>query len=339
MTRLSRSVLYSTTELTVSELREVDETAYFLDAKQTSYYQELSQRMESEKVLSYIRNESSYPFKFIKIYAAPYIVYAIWNVDLLNKNILGIVWPRKISHYGSDVLTELFERAKYYDIVTVSWLAEGVDTLGHRLSIKHGIPTIAILGGWLRHFLRGSKRSILREILDAWGLVLSEFKIDQPPANYTFPQRNRIIAWLSDMVFLPEAGKKSGSLITVDFAHKMKIPVYGVPNDIYTANSAGLLEAMQQDLVTPVIDIEKMLEKYFSKKSQDNKLFDLQQNENVEEADMSEVVILISKNPDWLSLEEIMFQSGLSTEEVMSQLSVAEVMGQVRNSGGVWRSS
>lgn len=339
MTRLSRSVLYSTTELTVSELREVDETAYFLDAKQTSYYQELSQRMESEKVLSYIRNESSYPFKFIKIYAAPYIVYAIWNVDLLNKNILGIVWPRKISHYGSDVLTELFERAKYYDIVTVSWLAEGVDTLGHRLSIKHGIPTIAILGGWLRHFLRGSKRSILREILDAWGLVLSEFKIDQPPANYTFPQRNRIIAWLSDMVFLPEAGKKSGSLITVDFAHKMKIPVYGVPNDIYTANSAGLLEAMQQDLVTPVIDMEKMLDQYFGKIVSNHQwtiINDKQWLFAVE--DESEVVLLLVKNPDWLSLEEIVSQTGLSTEEVMSQLSIAEVMGQVRNSGGVWRS-
>ena len=74
--------------------------------------------------------------------------------------------------------------------------------------------------------------------------MISEFKLDQEPAQYTFPQRNRIIAGLSDVLFLPEAGKESGSLITVDFALQMQKPVYGVPNFIFSDKSAGLHEKM-----------------------------------------------------------------------------------------------
>ena len=67
--------------------------------------------------------------------------------------------------------------------------------------------------------------------------MLSEFKLNSRPERYTFPQRNRIVAGLSDMVFLPEASEKSGSLITVDFARQMHKDVYGTPNSIFSPTS------------------------------------------------------------------------------------------------------
>jgi DNA processing protein len=63
--------------------------------------------------------------------------------------------------------------------------------------------------------------------------VLSEFRLKQVPSRWTFPQRNRIIAGLADAVFVPAAGEKSGSLITVDFALQMHKDVYSVPGSIY----------------------------------------------------------------------------------------------------------
>ena len=51
----------------------------------------------------------------------------------------------------------------------------------------------------------------------------------------------------------------------------------------------------------------------------------------------SETVQLLQKNPDGCTLAELVQQSGLSTSQVMSELSMAEVMGQVRSEGGVWR--
>ena len=96
--------------------------------------------------------------------------------------------------------------------------------------------------------------------------MLSEFKLDKEPEKYTFPQRNRIVAGLSEMVFLPEAGEKSGSLITVDFARQMHKPVYGAPSSIFSLSSKGLLHYMQLGLVQPVVKFEEMLDKYFGNK-------------------------------------------------------------------------
>jgi DNA processing protein len=46
---------------------------------------------------------------------------------------------------------------------------------------------------------------LIQEIVANGGLVISEFKLFEQPTHYTFPQRNRLIAGLSDFLFLPEA--------------------------------------------------------------------------------------------------------------------------------------
>lgn len=88
-------------------------------------------------------------------------------------------------------------------------MADGVDQLCHHLSMAHGIPTIAIMpGGLHRHFSR-SDRHLLEQIVESGGLVMSETEVDFHPEYYSYPQRNRIIAGLSECVFLPEASRKS----------------------------------------------------------------------------------------------------------------------------------
>lgn len=47
------------------------------------------------------------------------------------------------------------------------------------------------------------------------GCVLSEFPPGTTPAKYTFPMRNRLIAALSDRVFIIDAGRNSGTSSTV----------------------------------------------------------------------------------------------------------------------------
>jgi DNA processing protein len=86
------------------------------------------------------------------------------------------------------------------------------------------------------------------------------------PEHYTYPQRNRIIAGLSDVLFLPEAGINSGSLITANFALEMSKPVYGVPNSITAEKSKGLHELMAQGKIKMVLDMEQFLDSYFTKK-------------------------------------------------------------------------
>jgi len=128
---------------------------------------------------------------------------------LLSRKVLGIVGPRKQSEYGIQILHKLFQEAKGRDFITVSGMAEGIDQLCHHLSMQHGIPTIAVLGGGIGHYLDLPARHMIHQIIANGGLVLSEYPADMKPERYSFPARNRIIAGLSDVLFVPEAGQKS----------------------------------------------------------------------------------------------------------------------------------
>lgn len=195
------------------------------------------------------------------------LLYYIWDISLLDRQILSIVWPRKNTQYANKVLQKLFDNLNSYDIATISWLADWVDQLCHTYSIQKSIPTIAVLGTWIWRYLQSSNRDWIKKIVNSWWLILSEYKFFAWPAKYTFPHRNRIIAWLCDVLFLPEAWEDSGSLITVDFANKMHKPVYWVPNDIFSDSSKWINQYISQKKIQLVSDFW-FLSKHFSSTSQ-----------------------------------------------------------------------
>ena len=228
----------------------------------------IANQMKNLDIQAIRDGDPEFSSKFKEMTPQPYILYYQGDISLLQRPTLGIVWPRQPSIYAGKILDRLFKVVDRYDLVTVSGLASGIDQLAHRLSIEKGIPTIAVLGWGLGEYLSKSERHLIASIVEHGGLVISEFRLFQTPETYTFPQRNRIIAGLSDALFLPEAGKKSGSLITVDFAHKMGRSIYGTPYDICSVESQWLHEQMELGIIKPIFHFESMLTHHFSLKTQ-----------------------------------------------------------------------
>ncbi len=333
----SKGILYSASDIKISQLKELIVENIPLSDSDQKMYDKASQRCQENNVFVFSWDDNNFHFKIPLIYSAPYVVYGQGNYDLLHKQSIAIVGPRKYSPYAHQVMESLFDELRWYDVVTISWLADGVDKICHELSIQSGIPTIAILWWGLKHYLESKDRELIKKIITNWWLVLSEFKLNSRPERYTFPQRNRIVAGLSDMVFLPEASEKSGSLITVDFARQMHKDVYGTPNTMFSSTSQWLHQYMQQWLVTPVVNWEWMLTKYFWRKIRNEKWAISNWEDNVFQWEVSLVIDILQKNPAGLKLEELVRDTGLWIEEVMSELTMAEVMGQIRNDGGVWK--
>lgn len=293
-----------------------------------SEVQSIADQMKSLWIKAICDQDLEFPAKVRKIRSAPYILYYQWDISLLNKPILGVVWPRQPSIYAGKILDRMFKIADRYNLVTISGLATWVDQLAHRLSIERGIPTIAVLWGGLWEYLQRSDRHLIASIVEHGGLVISEFRLFQAPETYTFPQRNRIIAGLSDVLFLPEAGKKSGSLITVDFAHKMGVPIYGTPYDIFSPESQWLHTQISLWIIKPLFDLDSLFKNNFSLKAKIQVYSKIQKDLSPSES----LVIRCLHQVKSCSLEYLSSITKTSPSTLLWLMSVLEIKALVRQS-------
>jgi DNA processing protein len=248
--------------------------------------------------------------------------------------LLWVVGPRKMSSYAQEVLKNLFDELKKYEIATVSWMAPGVDSLCHELSISYGIPTIAVLWWGLWYFLKSNKRHMIDKIVYHDGLVLSEFKLWQSPTKRSYPQRNRIIAWLGQCLFVPEAKVGSGSLITVENALSIHKPVYGAPQSLFAINSQWLLQYMESGKVKLVLDLASFLhDEFWNFKKQWVTPTHVIPREDLTKKQKTLCSLLQSNS---LAIHQLTEKLWWEVKELMAELTVLEIMQVVGEDLGVY---
>ena len=145
----------------------------------------------------------------------------------------GIVGSRNSLGEVLEVTRNLAHNIAKKGINIVSGLAKGVDKFAHlgALDSKVG-KTIAVLGSGIddNSFYPIENKKVFERILENGGAVISEYPLTTKPYSYNFPYRNRIISAFSDKIIVMQASKKSGSLITVDYALNQGKDVYVYKN-------------------------------------------------------------------------------------------------------------
>jgi DNA processing protein len=118
-------------------------------------------------------------------------------------------------------------------------MAQGVDSKAHEgaLSVAGG-ETFALLGCGVDVVYPRQNRELYENMLDRGGII-SEFPPGTPPRGANFPQRNRLISGLADIVLVVEAREKSGSLITADCALEQGRSIYALPGRVEDSLSCG----------------------------------------------------------------------------------------------------
>ena len=187
---------------------------------------------------------------------------------------LCVVGSRRYTNYGKEVCEKLIEGLRGYPVVIVSGLALGIDALAHCAALAANLPCVAVPGsGLAREVLYPStNRRLADEILktglpaapnaaQAGGALLSEFEPDFAATAWSFPQRNRIMAGLSDAVLVVEAEQRSGTLITARLATEYNRDVFTVPGSIFSASSAGphMLIRLGATPITAPEDLQRVL--------------------------------------------------------------------------------
>jgi DNA processing protein len=186
-------------------------------------------------------NPAEFPPLLQQIPDRPKKLYMRGTLPVDDKKYLAIVGSRAISPYGKAAITHLIEGLRGYPIVIVSGLAYGVDAEAHKAALRVGLTCIAVPGSGLdwKTISPRANVQLARDVLEKGGALLNEFEPTQPGTDYTFPQRNRIMAGMSHATLLIEAREKSGTLITARLAVEYNRDLLVVPGSIFNENSRG----------------------------------------------------------------------------------------------------
>ncbi|MCH5320803.1 MAG: DNA-processing protein DprA [Eubacterium sp.] len=184
-------------------------------------------------------DDERYPQRLKEIYNPPCVLYVDGELGDIDNNVLiGIVGTRKASEYAIKVTHIMSRGIAECGAVVVSGGALGVDTYAHKGALTAGGKTIAVLGcGLGTDYLNENKP--LRDMIKNNGALVTEYPPFTRASRTTFPMRNRIISGLSLGVLVVEAGVKSGSLITANYALEQGRDVFAVPSSVLSVDFAG----------------------------------------------------------------------------------------------------
>lgn len=275
--------------------------------------------------------KKDFPKRLTEITDPPKKLFVRGELPPEDHKYLCVVGARKFSEYGKQAVEKLIAGLRGYPIVIISGLALGIDSIAHRAALDAGLKTIAVPGSGLdpKVLYPASHRGLAEKIVEAGGCLLSEFEPMFRPTAYSFPQRNRIMAGLSDAVLIVESELKSGTLITSKFATEYNRDVLTIPGSIFSRTSAGPHMLLRLG-ATPITSSTELLEA-LGFKPDETKPKNLELVFADASPDEKKVLALLVEP---LPRDELISKLGLSTSEANVLLGMMEIKGFIKESVG-----
>lgn len=167
--------------------------------------------------------------------------------EILPEDVLAIaiVGSRRATPQGIELAERIAADLAREGFVVVSGLARGIDAAAHRGALEAGGRTLAVLGSGL-HRIYPAEHARLAEKIASHGALISELPLRAAPLKRHFPERNRLIAWLTWATVVVEGAADSGSLITADLAASEGRTVFAVPGPVGEPQSEGTNALLRQ---------------------------------------------------------------------------------------------
>jgi len=188
----------------------------------------------------------------------PPVLFSQGDRSLLDGRRVAVVGTRNATAAGRHLARTFGNGLAREGVHVVSGLARGIDGQAHAGVLEAvtagaaGRPIAVVASGHDVEY--PSEHGPLWRRVASDGLLLSEWPPGAVPAPYRFPQRNRLVASLSEIVVVVESRERGGSLITAQMAAERGIPVMAVPGSALSRAAAGV-NALLRDGSAPVVDV------------------------------------------------------------------------------------
>ena len=283
--------------------------------------------IEKYKITPLFITGNDYPKRLLNCYDSPSLLYYRGNADLNTSKIIAVVGTRNHSEYGRWVCEKLIEDLQSENILVVSGLAFGIDTIAHRAVLKNNMQTVGVLAHGLDRIYPPQNKSLAKQMTLQGGL-LTDFISNTNPDKQNFPKRNRIVAGICDALIVIESGVKGGSLITAELANGYNKDVFAIPGRTNDPKSEGcnyLVKNNKAALINNAADLLESMGWTTQKKLPPKKQREL----FIELSPHQKIIVDILQERDGIQVDELYLKSGLSSSAVAAALLMLEMEGVI----------
>jgi DNA processing protein len=290
--------------------------------------------VEKYKIKTSFYLDNDYPERLKHFNDSPILLYIKGETNLNAAKTLAIIGTRNATNYGKEMTEKLVEElhTRGHQITIISGLAYGIDICAHKAALKHGLPSIALLGHGLKIIYPSNHANIAKEMINN-GALITEFRSNVGPDRQNFVMRNRIVAGMSDATVVVESGEKGGALITAEIANSYNRDVFAFPGKITDAASKGcnkLIKINKAALIESAEDLEYLM-------GWENNLKNtkpIQKQLFVQLQPEEQKVLDTIKEQTELSIDSICFLTEMPMSKVSSLLLTLEFSGLVKSLPG-----
>lgn len=267
-------------------------------------------RQEFSEYLMY--SESGYPALFFQ-----------GDESALSQPTIGIVGTRSATSYGKNCARRFASDFAKAGAVVVSGGAIGIDTAAHEGAMSAGGQTVVVKPSGLDVHYPKLNEMLFEKVVNH-GCLVSQFAFGMSPRPESFLQRNHLIAALSQVVVIIEAPPGSGAIRTAVYAAEMGREVFVVPGPIDQRNFVGS-HALIKDGCTFVDHPDQVLNAIGLEPGAKKKV---EQHVGV----AGKILSVLSAES--LSVEEIVESTALESSEILAELTILELDGNVVRENG-----
>ncbi len=289
---------------------------------------EWTRRCASFQIGAVIRGDPEYPDVLLTDPQPPAVLFWRGDWSALDTRRVGIVGTRNATGTGRDFAAMLGFRLAESEVAVVSGLAKGIDGAAHRGALRARSRRVVgvVANGLDTPYPRIN--ADLWESVAGHGLLLSEWPPGTEPEKFRFPQRNRILAALSELVVVVESRERGGSLTTAREALERSIEVMAVPGSVNNRAAAGTNQLIR-DGATPVTDVTDVFLALGLDHRRVGPGYDPRPLPRGDEAK-----VLARCRADPCTLDDVVADVGLPLSQAAMNLARLERSGWVREAGG-----
>lgn len=215
--------------------------------------------MEKHRIKITTLADEKYPYLLSKISQPPPVIFYKGELQPPDSIAVAIVGTRKCTTYGKLVAEKFGQTFAHNNIIVVSGLAYGIDTIAQMSVVKNDGITYAVLASGLDKPTSSNVEKNSKKIIEKGGAVISQFKCGTRAVPPFFLHRNRIIAGICKATIVVESDYKGGSLNTAKHAIQEGRDLFAVPGSILSGKSHGTNKLINDSQAAVAISPEYVL--------------------------------------------------------------------------------